>query len=661
MAKDNSLDSLLYDIRRISEHREKLTDEKIEKIHKSLTKSLNTFLSEQYIEYADKDGRLYMATLDGARKKAWFLNEIAKNVDSIQPELRKEITSLIDDTYSKAYKGIVDATAKADTAKKYKEVAKELKVHPDRLKQTMNNNISKLTLPQVLERNRADLTYRIQQELTIGLANGDRYEQMVSRIQKQTNFSEGKSKNIVRTETHRNTESGLFEGALEAGKDLEEEGFIYAATWRTRKDERVRPQYVRKSGKKWKHGINKSGANHMIMEGVTVKVGEEFDLKDGAKAKFPGDSGEARHDCNCRCFLEYNIMTPEEFAKATNQSVKDVCSKYNIAYKGNEKVETKEDKPKEVKPTTAEPTKVQLDSFPDVFKTGTAKKQTQTFVNYLNNLDNADPDMLKIYNSIGKLESIDKNGIPLKLSYTKDKHSVSYSSYRYNGSLAEVKVKLPKMKGDDLTGAAQTTAHELGHFIDLSLRKDVTKAEDWFTTTKGMTAVLDKSRGDASDEVLALFKSSNKLIEDTHDAINKEYRQKIAKYKADNKDLYENSFYDYNAFKTYKKGLKKLYDEQDEMLDYATRNAMNGVNNFTDIYDALSKGKYRDTGVIRYGHGSKYYRSTDNQIEEIWANYCALSMTRPDLIEMLRRDKPELVKALDDIKADVLKKVGEIK
>ena len=130
MSKDKSLNDLLYDIRRVAENREVLTDKKIKSICNSLTKSLNSFVAEQYTKYADADGRLYTSYLDKARRKAWFLNEIAKEVDLIQPELRKEISSIIDDTYSLAYKGIVEATKKADTAEKLGEIAKELKVQP---------------------------------------------------------------------------------------------------------------------------------------------------------------------------------------------------------------------------------------------------------------------------------------------------------------------------------------------------------------------------------------------------------------------------------------------------------------------------------------------------------------------------------------------------
>ena len=330
MSKDKSLNDLLYDIRRVAENREVLTDKKIKSICNSLTKSLNSFVAEQYTKYADADGRLYTSYLDKARRKAWFLNEIAKEVDLIQPELRKEISSIIDDTYSLAYKGIVEATKKADTAEKLGEIAKELKVQPEVLKQAVNNNISKLTSLGVLEKNRAEIIYQIQQELNIGLMNGDRYEKMAKRIAERTGVAETRAKNIVKTETHRNIENGLMDGAEKASEDFADIDCIYAATWRTRKDQRVRPQQRRRTKNGWKTTYSNNGANHMIMEGKTVKVGELFDLGDGAKAKNPSGSGEARHDCNCRCFLEYNIMTVAEFAKATGQTEEQVRKKYNM-------------------------------------------------------------------------------------------------------------------------------------------------------------------------------------------------------------------------------------------------------------------------------------------------------------------------------------------
>lgn len=341
-----SLNELLYEIRRVSKSREVLTEKKIEKIYQSLEKSLKTSVGEAFEKYADNDGRLYTAYLDSQRKKAWFLNEIIKNVDNIEPSVKAEITELIDKTYESCYKGMADSVKKADTAKKLEEVTKDIAVQPDVLKSAVNNNISKLTLPQIMEKHRAEIVYQLQQELTMGLANGDRYETMVKRITERCNVSTGKAKNIVRTEAHRNVESGFIDCAERLSEGLDDYDLIYACTWCTMQDERVRPQVRRKTKKGWVTKQSKSGANHIVMDGKTVKVGELFDLGyyKGRKveAKAPSKSGVAAHDCNCRCFLEYNLLTVEEFADLTNQTPEQVRKKYNMSVK--EKGLTKSEK-----------------------------------------------------------------------------------------------------------------------------------------------------------------------------------------------------------------------------------------------------------------------------------------------------------------------------
>lgn len=325
-----SLKKLLYDVRRIAEHREILTEKKIKAIYKSLTKELRAFVAESYEKYSNSDGRLYIADLDGHRKRAWFLNEIAKTCDDISPQLKREISGLIDDTYEKCYLGMADAVKSANTIEELAERLQEVSVPPEIMKQAIENNISKLTLKPVLEKHRQEIIYQTQQVLTTGLINGDRYDQMAKRITERVNVSYNKAINIVRTESHRNIESGFLDCAERLSEKMDGNGYIYAATWRTMKDERVRPQRRQKVGGKWKTFWNNNGANHVKMEGVTVKVGELFDLGGGAKAKAPSQSGVAAHDCNCRCFLEYNLMTAEEFAKATNQTAAQVQEKYDL-------------------------------------------------------------------------------------------------------------------------------------------------------------------------------------------------------------------------------------------------------------------------------------------------------------------------------------------
>ena len=322
MAKDKDLNDLLYDIKRIAEHRVELTDEKIEKIYNQLMSDLRLFLSEAYEKYADTEGRLYMSYLDQNRAKASFLQQIADNVDNLAPELRKTMEDMVDEVYEVCYKGMVESLKKANTRTEIAELIRGIDVDENALNSAINNNISKLTLPAVMENNRAWIIYEIQRELVTGLINGDRYEKMTNRIKDRVGVGETKAKRIVRTEAHRNVESGFMDCAENIQSSLDGSGLIYAATWRTMGDERVRPQQRRKTKRGWKTYWSKNGANHMKMEGKTVKAGDKFDLGGGVKAKAPSMSGDAKNDVNCRCFLEYNLMTEEEFAKATGKDGK---------------------------------------------------------------------------------------------------------------------------------------------------------------------------------------------------------------------------------------------------------------------------------------------------------------------------------------------------
>ena len=80
-----------------------------------------------------------------------------------------------------------------------------------------------------------------------------------------------------------------------------------------------------------------------------------------------------------------------------------------------------------------------------------------------------------------------------------------------------------------------------------------------------------------------------------------------------------------------------------------------GVNQLQDIYDALSSGNYRDMGIVKYGHGSKYYNNINTKVKEIVANFSSLSISRPDLIEMLKKDKPKLVEELNNLIDEMLR------
>lgn len=304
-----SLKELLYDLKRIEAHREKLTNKKIEKIYEQLIKELNGTVGNLYAKYADEDGRIYRHNLYDKRRYARFLEEIVDNVDNMSADLRKEILSLIDEVYEDVFRGTVKAVKSASDMAEIYDLLGDTLVRPEILKQTIDNSISKLTLPYVLNKHRAEIIYEIQQVLTLGLMNGDRYDQMAKKIADRVGVSQSKANNIVRTEFHRNIEAGQNDVAVEIDSALDGSGLVYVRIYRTMGDEKVRPQ--RGIGKR----PNPKGANHVKMEGQVRKVGEPFTFPDGIKTMVIGSSGYAKHDCNCRCFAEYDLMTVEEYEK----------------------------------------------------------------------------------------------------------------------------------------------------------------------------------------------------------------------------------------------------------------------------------------------------------------------------------------------------------
>lgn len=308
----------------MEEHREQLTKEKLQKIYRQLYRQLNEMVSEAYVAYADGEGRLTMAALQEQARLAWFLEEIDKACKEYLPQVGAEVQDLVETAYRQAFAGMSEAFHQGyDLA--------ELGLNPFVAEAALQNDVVKLTLPPLLEKNRNEIAYEIKQVLNIGLMNGERYETMARRLQERLNVSYGKAENIVRTEGHRNTEKGFVDCGEQIQQGLTGSDLIYASTWRTMKDQRVRPQQRRKTKKGWKTSYSKNGANHMKLEGQTVRVGESFDLGGGVKAKAPGLSGVAAQDCRCRCFAEYNLMTVAEFAQATGQSEEKIREKYGIA------------------------------------------------------------------------------------------------------------------------------------------------------------------------------------------------------------------------------------------------------------------------------------------------------------------------------------------
>ena len=306
----------------------------------------------------------------------------------------------------------------------------------------------------------------------------------------------------------------------------------------------------------------------------------------------------------------------------------------------------------------AEPLKAE--NFPAAFQKGVEKKNLQKLIEFVNKCEGADPKVVALFNKMGKLENLASNGVEFKISHAK-KSQVVTTINTFTGVLTDVKLSIPKLQGDDLHGQINTIIHEEMHLMDLFGRSDESKSDGWFSS--GRQSLMDcfsKRSIDMSDEIMKLFsdfnkahtETSKKIVDDTKKKI-KELRQK---YCPDGKEIWQLRSAD---FKQYEKEEKKLIAEMEAQRDYECRNLMGGgIPHLQDIYDAFSGGDSKGV-ILKYGHGPRYYSYVDRRVEETVANYACLSITRPDLVDMLRRDKPELVKELDSCVEDLLKKAEE--
>ena len=315
---DYNLDYLLAQVRRIEEHREKGTEAKIRKNYQEILKELRHYLADTYSQYAEDD-KLTYEILQRHSRYARFLDEVEKKINDLSPETKRLIRSTVEQVYEHTYSGMIDAVQ--DRAQ---DVVSGLKGCTQAiLRRAVENPVSKLTLNDRLEKHRKEIIYDIKQAITVGLMNGDRYSTMAGRIKQSVDGSYKKAIRISRTETHRVREAGNLDAARSVQEALSSGNvpLQMMKVWKTMKDERVRPAKQKGRNKQY---------DHRKMDGVAVKIDEEFILPSGAKTMAPGQSGVAGEDINCRCYLSY------ELRKVDEESVKQTGGKQYTPYDEND-------------------------------------------------------------------------------------------------------------------------------------------------------------------------------------------------------------------------------------------------------------------------------------------------------------------------------------
>ena len=591
------------------------------------------------------------------------------------------VTDFLNKTYEDSYLGVIYGI-------QGQGIPINIGIDHDQLARTVNRKTDTLQFSDRLYKNVDSLGVAFKSEMSRGIANGSTYSKIAKQLSMQSEASYKQAMRIVRTEGGR-VKSEAKLNSMHAAK---KEGADIVKQWDSTFDGKTRHE-------------------HRLLDGQIKEIDEPFIDSQGREAQAPHKFGVASMDVNCRCIVVERArwaVEGEEMPNKVDNVTGDLVEAKNYREwkeKAQKRLEEKKQKRFDDKLTEIEQrgkkvfdkntgkvpakgdyfqtaskdlieivevndyngiksvtlangetvvlknaktvTKISANNFPKAFTDSKrTQPQTQKLVEYVNGLEGADERAKQVLAKLGDLESFDGQGIPFKITYTADNHAlVCWESF--TGRATKAEFKIPKLDGDDIRGAANTALHETGHLIDYYVGTKNSRFAAITTSNKKLVDAIAEGVGNPSDEIMAVFKQSKA----DYDEIGKMFDLN-AELQRINQTYRDGGF---SSYKAYSKAFNAAKKDVVFRRDYMRRNKLNGANNLQDLYDALSGGKWRDSGVVQYGHGGKYFRSQDARAKEIFANYFSLSITRPDLIEMLRRDKPKLVEALDEIIDDILK------
>lgn len=300
------------------------------------------------------------------------------------------------------------------------------------------------------------------------------------------------------------------------------------------------------------------------------------------------------------------------------------------------------------------PEQIKLTDYPQAFyATKLEAKSTQALLDYMNSKTSTDPNVVALYTKMDKLCEGLSDEVVLKVTH--GEHRVKRSWNRNFEYVLDVGI--PKINPKYI-GTYDTNLHEEMHFLDMLItvkdNKDKLPSNMFSQSYKPLVEAFDKATPVIGDKAKKLFEDFAKEC----DIIYKKQQETFNTQHEDLKEQYRSGKIDW---KKYNSLYKKLSKEVNEEADNERRALFGGgVSGLQDIYDAVSKGTFRDTGQVTYGHGSAYYtdrRRTNPNCSESLANYASLCVGHPELIDILAEDYPEIVTALRGCVEAMLKEV----
>lgn len=368
---------------------------------------------------------------------------------------------------------------------------------------------------------------------------------------------------------------------------------------------------------------------------------------------------------NCRCVYipvvsdtfednELNELTGSVRGAENYEKWREAEAKKQEEVKPVEKVNTKTVEKELKENPTPVPEQIKLTDYPQAFyATKPEAKNTQALLDYMNSKTSTDPNVVALYTKMDKLCDGLSDEVVLKVTH--GEHRVK-RSWNKNFDYV-VDVGIPKINPNYI-GTYDTNLHEEMHFLDMLItvkdNKDKLPSKMFSQSYKPLVEAFDKATPVIGDKAKKLFEDFAKEC----DIIYKKQQETFNTQHEKIKEQYRSGAIDW---KKYNSLFKKLQKEVNEEADNKRRALFGGgVSGLQDIYDAVSKGTFRDTGQVTYGHGSAYYtdrRRTNPNCSESLANYASLCVGHPELIDILAEDYPEIVTALRGCVEAMLKEV----
>lgn len=368
---------------------------------------------------------------------------------------------------------------------------------------------------------------------------------------------------------------------------------------------------------------------------------------------------------NCRCVYipvvsdtfednELNELTGSVRGAENYEKWREAEAKKQEEVKPVEKVNTKTVEKELKENPTPVPEQIKLTDYPQAFyATKPEAKNTQALLDYMNSKISTDPNVVALYTKMDKLCEGLSDEVVLKVTH--GEHRVKRSWNRNFEYVLDVGI--PKINPKYI-GTYDTNLHEEMHFLDMLItvkdNKDRLPSKMFSQSYKPLVEAFDKATPVIGDKAKKLFEDFAKEC----DIIYKKQQETFNTQHEDLKEQYRSGKIDW---KKYNSLYKKLSKEVNEEADNERRALFGGgVSGLQDIYDAVSKGTFRDTGQVTYGHGSAYYtdrRRTNPNCSKSLANYASLCVGHPELIDILAEDYPEIVTALRGCVEAMLKEV----